>query len=153
MRLDRLEQALPATRLPLEEAVPLFATLLSVPLGDRYAPLHWSPQQQRQKTHEALVSWLVAAAERQPVLAVWEDLHWADPLNTGTARPAAGPDAHGPAADPADLSPGVFPAVDAPLLSDPAHTRPPDTPAGRGDGAAGGGRQGTARRGGATDGG
>ena len=40
---------------------------------------HWSPQKQKQKTHEALVAWLVAEAERQPVLAVWEDLHWADP--------------------------------------------------------------------------
>jgi predicted ATPase len=34
---------------------------------------------QRQKTQEALVAWLLEEAERQPVLAVWEDLHWADP--------------------------------------------------------------------------
>jgi class 3 adenylate cyclase/predicted ATPase len=78
-RLDKLEHALQATRLPLEEAVPLMAALLSVPLAERYPPLDWSPQQQRQKTHETLVAWLVAEAERQPVLAVWEDLHWADP--------------------------------------------------------------------------
>jgi predicted ATPase len=26
-----------------------------------------------------LIAWLVAAAERPPVLAVWEALHWADP--------------------------------------------------------------------------
>ena len=38
-----------------------------------------TPQQQRQKTQEALVAWLLEEAERQPVLAVWEDLHWADP--------------------------------------------------------------------------
>jgi predicted ATPase len=38
-----------------------------------------SPQQQRQRTLDALVVWLLAEAERQPVLAVWEDLHWADP--------------------------------------------------------------------------
>ena len=25
------------------------------------------------------MAWLVEAAERQPLLAVWEDLHWADP--------------------------------------------------------------------------
>jgi len=41
--------------------------------------LHLSPQQQKRKTAEALVAWLVEAAERQPLLAVWEDLHWADP--------------------------------------------------------------------------
>ena len=78
-QLERLEHALQATRLPLEEAVPLLAALLSVPLAERYAPLDWSPQKQKQKTQEALVAWLVAEAERQPVLAVWEDLHWADP--------------------------------------------------------------------------
>ena len=78
-RIDRLESALQATRLPLEEAVPLMAALLSVPLAARYPPLEWSPQKHKQKTQEALVAWLVAEAERQPVLAVWEDLHWADP--------------------------------------------------------------------------
>jgi predicted ATPase len=41
--------------------------------------LHLSPQRQKQKTQEALLAWLVAETGRQPVLAVWEDLHWADP--------------------------------------------------------------------------
>jgi predicted ATPase len=41
--------------------------------------LSLSPQQQKRKTAEALVAWLIEAAERQPFLAVWEDLHWADP--------------------------------------------------------------------------
>jgi predicted ATPase len=41
--------------------------------------MHLSPQQQKRKTAEALVAQLVEAAERQPLLAVWEDLHWADP--------------------------------------------------------------------------
>ena len=66
--------------LPSDEVVPLLAALLSVPLPEaRYAPLPLSPQRQRQKTLEALLAWLVAEAERQPTLAVWEDLHWADP--------------------------------------------------------------------------
>jgi TOMM system kinase/cyclase fusion protein len=78
-QLDTLERALRTSRLPLEEVVPLFAALLSVPLPERYPPLNLTPQQQRQKTQEALVAWLLAEAERQPVLAVWEDLHWADP--------------------------------------------------------------------------
>src|SRR5262245_21041468 len=78
-RLDKLEQALQTSRLPLAEVVPLFAALLSVPLSEHYPPLHLTPQLQRQKTQEALVAWLLEEAERQPVLAVWEDLHWADP--------------------------------------------------------------------------
>jgi class 3 adenylate cyclase len=78
-RLDALERVLRTYRLPLEDVVPLFATLLSVPLLERYPPLNLTPQRQRQKTQEALVAWLLEEAERQPVLALWEDLHWADP--------------------------------------------------------------------------
>ncbi len=29
--------------------------------------------------YDTLVGWLLEETERQPVLAVWEDLHWADP--------------------------------------------------------------------------
>jgi predicted ATPase len=51
-----------------------------VPLpAERYAALTVTPQQQKEKTLDALVAWLAAEAERQPVLAAWEDLHWADP--------------------------------------------------------------------------
>jgi predicted ATPase/class 3 adenylate cyclase len=78
-KFDTLERVLRTYRLPLEEVLPLFAALLSVPVPERYPPLNLTPQRQRQKTHEALVAWLLEEAERQPVLAVWEDLHWADP--------------------------------------------------------------------------
>jgi predicted ATPase len=78
--LDKLEWALQGSRLPREEVTPLLAALLSVPLPeDRYPVLTLTPQQQRQKTLDALVAWLVAEAERRPVLAVYEDVHWADP--------------------------------------------------------------------------
>ena len=80
IKLAKLEQALQASRFALDEVVPLLAALLSIPLPEaRYAPLHLSPQRQRQKTLEVLLAWLLAEAERQPTLAVWEDLHWADP--------------------------------------------------------------------------
>src|SRR5207302_10969038 len=78
-KLDTLERALRTYRLPLEDVVPLFAALLSVPLSECYPPLNLTPQRQRQKTQEALVAWLLEEADRQPVLAAWEDLHWADP--------------------------------------------------------------------------
>ncbi|MCZ6871972.1 MAG: AAA family ATPase, partial [bacterium] len=78
-RLDKLEQALQTTDLPLQEAVPLLATLLSVPSDDRYPAPTLSPQQHRQQTLDTLVGWLLEEAEHQPVLAMWEDLHWADP--------------------------------------------------------------------------
>jgi predicted ATPase/class 3 adenylate cyclase len=79
-RLAKLEDGLRPSGLSLAEVVPLFAGLLAVPLpAERYAPLTLTPQQQKQQTLDALVAWLAAEAERQPVLVAWEDLHWADP--------------------------------------------------------------------------
>ena len=79
-KLTKLEQALEGTKLVLNDAVPLMASLLSLELSeDRYPPLTLSPQQQRQQTQDTLVAWLQEEAERHPILVVWEDLHWADP--------------------------------------------------------------------------
>ncbi len=79
-KFAKLEQTLRQYRLPLEETVPLFAPLLSLPLPeDRYSPLNLSPQRQRQKTLETIVAILLELAERQPVLFILEDLHWTDP--------------------------------------------------------------------------
>jgi class 3 adenylate cyclase len=79
-KLRKLEHALSRYRLPLEETVPLFATLLSLPLSeDRYPPLTWSPQRRRQKTLETIVAILLELAEQQPVFFILEDLHWTDP--------------------------------------------------------------------------
>jgi hypothetical protein len=79
IKLDKLERGLQGYGLPLEEVVPLLAALLSVPLQRRYPAPTSPPEQQKQQTLDALVAWLVAEAERQPVLVAWEDLHWADP--------------------------------------------------------------------------
>jgi hypothetical protein len=40
----------------LGEAVPLLGALLSVPTGERYPPLHLTPQKQKEKTLRALVA-------------------------------------------------------------------------------------------------
>ena len=80
IKLSKLEAGLHPYGLPLAEVVPLLAGLLSVPLSeDRYAALTLTPQQQKQQTLDALLAWMVAEGERQPVLVAWEDLHWADP--------------------------------------------------------------------------
>jgi class 3 adenylate cyclase/predicted ATPase len=79
-RLKKLEAALTRQSLPPEEAVPLYAELMSLPLPEgRYAPLELSAKQKREQTLDALSGWLLEEAERTPVLHVWEDLHWADP--------------------------------------------------------------------------
>jgi class 3 adenylate cyclase/predicted ATPase len=79
VRLHALEQALAPLPQPLDEVVPLFAALLSVPLPARYPALTMSPQQQKQHTLHALLTLLLHMASQQPLLLVMEDLHWVDP--------------------------------------------------------------------------
>ena len=74
-----LEAALAPSGLALEEAVPLLAALLALPLPEPYAPLTLEPQAQKQKTLEAIVAWWLKEAEQQPVCLIVEDLHWVDP--------------------------------------------------------------------------
>ena len=79
-RLAKLERMLGAYGQPLAEAVPLLAALLSLPLPEsRYPPLAMTPQQQKQQTQDMIVALFLEAAEREPLLVLWEDLHWADP--------------------------------------------------------------------------
>jgi class 3 adenylate cyclase len=77
-RLEKLE-ALVAANAPAEGDVQLLAELLSVPLGDRYPALNLIPQRKKEKTFEALLRQLAGLARQQPVLMIFEDLHWADP--------------------------------------------------------------------------
>jgi predicted ATPase len=79
-KLAKLEQMLSQYRLPLEESVQLFAPLLSLSIPeDTYPPLQLSPQRQRQKVLEAIVTILQELAVHHPVLFILEDLHWTDP--------------------------------------------------------------------------
>ena len=58
--------------------VRLLAELLSIPIGINTA-LDWSPQRKKEKTFEALLRQLDIAARQQPVLLIYEDVHWIDP--------------------------------------------------------------------------
>jgi class 3 adenylate cyclase len=79
-KFGKLAHILSQYRLPVEDTVPLFAPLLALPIPeDRYPLLNLSPQRQRQKTLETIVTILLELAERQPVLFIVEDLHWTDP--------------------------------------------------------------------------
>ena len=78
-KLSKLEGFLVQYGLPLAEAVPLLAALLSLPLPADYAPLTLSPEQQKQQTLHALLTILLRIAAQQPVLFIMEDLHWVDP--------------------------------------------------------------------------
>lgn len=78
-KLRKLESVLKAYGFALEDTVPLFAALLSLPTSPRYAALMLSPAQQRQQTLTALLAWLLKKTENQPLCLVVEDLHWIDP--------------------------------------------------------------------------
>jgi len=79
-KMEKLEENLNQHRLPLEEAVPLFGALLSLPVPkDRYPPLNVTPQRQREKTLEAILAIMLELSEQHPVLFILEDLHWTDP--------------------------------------------------------------------------
>ena len=76
--LDKLEKVLGPGQTTGALTVPLFASLLSIPLGRRYAPLHLSAAQQRRQTFAALLDQLERRARQRPLLITFEDLHWAD---------------------------------------------------------------------------
>src|SRR5262249_54984782 len=77
-RLDKLEALLAMSAPRIEAVTPLFAALLSIPFGERYAPLTLSPAQQRRRTLAALLDQFEGLTRRQPVLLSFEDVHWAD---------------------------------------------------------------------------
>ena len=124
-RLSKLERLFQTYTLPLEEVVPLFAALLSVPLPeDAYPALALTPQQQRQHTHDALLAWLWkkpngarAGGLGRPALG--RSLHARAP------RPLRRPDPDEPDPGGVDLPSGVCAALAATLAYDVAHLEPP----------------------------
>jgi class 3 adenylate cyclase len=78
-KLAKLELLLGQATEQLDEAVPLTAALLGVPIGDRYRAPNLSPQRQKQRTLEVLIDQLAGLARARPVLELYEDVHWVDP--------------------------------------------------------------------------
>ncbi len=77
-RLAKLE-ALLATSEASDEQIGMIASLLAIRTGGRYVPPDLSPQQRRDRTLSALLAHLSGLAARQPVLVLYEDVHWIDP--------------------------------------------------------------------------
>src|SRR6516164_3354883 len=55
--------------------------MLSLPNDGRYPNLELAPEQRKHRTLEALTSRLVRLASRNPVLMIFEDVHWIDPTS------------------------------------------------------------------------
>src|SRR6516165_2522779 len=55
--------------------------MLSLPNDGRYPKLELTPEQRRQKTIGALIARVEALSRSNPVLMIFEDVHWADPTS------------------------------------------------------------------------
>ncbi|WP_426441987.1 AAA family ATPase [Bradyrhizobium genosp. P] len=80
-RLAKLESTLVTAPGSRGETVSLFAGLLSIPGGGRYAALDLTPQKRKERTLQALLAQLEGLATRQPLLFLMEDMHWVDPTS------------------------------------------------------------------------
>jgi class 3 adenylate cyclase/predicted ATPase len=66
---------------PPDEDVAFLTDLLSLPGSERHPLPNLSPQRRKERTLEALIRQLEGLARRQPVLMVFEDVHWIDPTS------------------------------------------------------------------------
>jgi len=72
-------RALLTAAAPLPEDVALIGGLHSLPLGDLAPSPDLTPQRRKQKTFDALLRQVEGLSRQQPVLMVFDDLHWIDP--------------------------------------------------------------------------
>ena len=77
-KLHKLEALLHQTASPIADVI-LLAELLHIPADDLYAASQLNPQRKKEETFEALLRQLVALAQHQPILMIYEDVHWIDP--------------------------------------------------------------------------
>lgn len=80
-QVARLEAQLASCGLDLAQVMPLFLELCSLPIGAPYVAPDVSAKKQLDLTFDAVLAMLCALAERQPLLLLVEDLHWADPTS------------------------------------------------------------------------
>jgi class 3 adenylate cyclase/predicted ATPase len=79
-KLGKLDAVLAQSFTPPQDAA-LFAEMLSLPNDGRYPSLELLPQQRRQRTLEALTAQMEALSQSNPVLMIFEDVHWIDPTS------------------------------------------------------------------------
>jgi class 3 adenylate cyclase len=79
-RLARIAKRMTELGIVAGEAVPLLASILSVPVDPTVWPApNMSAMRARQRTMDILIEAIHGLARRGPALLVLEDLHWADP--------------------------------------------------------------------------
>ena len=79
-KLDRVDAVLAQSSTSPQDAT-LLIEMLSLPNDGRYPKLELTPEQRRQKTMEALTAEVEALSRSNPVLMIFEDVHWVDPTS------------------------------------------------------------------------
>jgi class 3 adenylate cyclase len=77
-KIAKLQALLAATALPMED-VALVAELHALPSGDLAPSLDLTPQRKKDKTFEAILRQIEGLSRHQPVLMLFDDIHWIDP--------------------------------------------------------------------------
>jgi class 3 adenylate cyclase/predicted ATPase len=79
IKLDKLEKLLGRSGPAMLRDIGPYAALLLLPAHGRYPELDLTPQRQKELTIESLIHQLLQLTSVQPVLLIFEDVHWADP--------------------------------------------------------------------------
>jgi TOMM system kinase/cyclase fusion protein len=79
----RLETALARYGLDLTETMPLMLEICSLPVRPPYTLPDVSPQRRMEMVQRIMLALFFAMAEKQPLLLLIEDLHWASPTAIG----------------------------------------------------------------------
>jgi class 3 adenylate cyclase len=87
-RLADLESTLRLVNIDPDEAAPLLAPLVDIPLPQGRAAT-FAPEELRRRQLAVVLSWIMAGARTQPIVLVFEDLQWADPTSIDVLRALA----------------------------------------------------------------
>ncbi|MBM4258020.1 MAG: hypothetical protein FJ147_19270 [Deltaproteobacteria bacterium] len=78
-RLRKLSEGTTGRKLLSQDALPLLASLLSLPAPPNYPVVPLSAQRKKEKIQETVLTWIKEEIAPAPGCCIWEDLHWIDP--------------------------------------------------------------------------
>src|SRR5262245_55764623 len=81
LRLSKLERLVETAGTGRDEIVPYLASLLAIPIGQRYPALDIEPTELKERTIGTLITMTASAAKQAPLLMIVEDIHWLDPTS------------------------------------------------------------------------
>jgi class 3 adenylate cyclase/pimeloyl-ACP methyl ester carboxylesterase len=81
LKLEKLEQLLDKAGGFGEDATPLLAELMGLPLNGRYVAPGGTPQEKKARVFGILLAQMEGLSHQRPMLIVLEDAHWLDPTS------------------------------------------------------------------------